>query len=133
MIAVASRCRCVSSVSPLCEIARDLKSMPLKRPRPISATARSMPPLPVSALRDDDVHVGLGGIADVLHHVDFFADVIAEAVVAVEIHLQPAVRVLRERRSTATHTRAPTRRPTDTPCRRSLAHLRRTRIGIQCL
>ena len=41
MIAVASRCRCVSSVSPLSESARSLKSMPLKRPRPRSATERS--------------------------------------------------------------------------------------------
>ena len=49
--------------------------------------------------RDDDVHIGFGGIADVLHHVDFFADVVAEAVVAVEVHLQAPIRVLRERRS----------------------------------
>ena len=47
--------------------------------------------------RDDDVHVGFGGIAHVLHHVDFFADVVAEAVVAVEVHLQAPIHVLRRR------------------------------------
>ena len=88
--------------------------MPLKRPRPISATARSVPPLPVSELRDDDVHVGFGRIAHVLDHVDFFADVIAEAVVAVEIDLQPAVRVLRGDASTAGRTQAATQGPADT-------------------
>ena len=50
-----------------------------------------MPPLPVSELRHDDVHVGFRRIADVFDDVDFFADEIAEAVVAVEIDLQPAV------------------------------------------
>jgi hypothetical protein len=49
VMAVASRRRSVSSVSPLSEIARKLKSIPLKRPRPISATACSTPPLAVSA------------------------------------------------------------------------------------
>ena len=46
--------------------------------------------------RDDDVHIGFGGIADVLHHVNLFADVVAEAVVAVEVHFQAPIHLLRD-------------------------------------
>ena len=110
---VASRCRCVSSVSPLSESARSLKSMPLKRPRPRKRDGMFVSAAAGLRLRHDDVHVGFRGIADVFDDIDFFADEIAVAVIAIEIDLQPAVRVLSERRpdgNTHTSTHASTNR-----------------------